>query len=81
MTAFAAGLGNKLLLSGLQLISTRVFELTELVYYFVLSAQFNTKGASSEAKAFYRNCLDWYEDFFNYAEIDCGRTPFVLFAQ
>ncbi|EFY87706.1 putative nitrate assimilation regulatory protein nirA [Metarhizium acridum CQMa 102] len=72
--------GRNLQMLGMQFISGKIFELTEWVYNFIALARSNTRNGSRSVRAFYEKCLDWYKELFAYAESDCGRTPFVLFA-
>ncbi|KID94737.1 hypothetical protein MAJ_09327, partial [Metarhizium majus ARSEF 297] len=72
--------GRNLQMLGMQFISGKIFELTEWVYNFMALARSNIRNGSGNVRAFYKKCLDWYKELFAYAESDCGRTPFVLFA-
>lgn len=73
--------GRNLQMLGMQIISGKIFELTEWVYNFIALARSNIRSGPANVRAFYEKCLDWYKELFAYAESDCGRTPFVLFAQ
>ncbi|EFY90659.1 putative nitrate assimilation regulatory protein nirA [Metarhizium acridum CQMa 102] len=72
--------GRNLQMLGMQFISGKIFQLTEWVYNFIALARSNIRNGSGNVRAFYKKCLDWYKELFAYAESDCGRTPFVLFA-
>lgn len=65
----------------LQFVSTKLFQLTEWVYKFITSPYSRAQGIPSNPSAFYRKCLEWYEEVFTLLENDHGRTPFVLFVQ
>ncbi|KAK5657280.1 hypothetical protein OQA88_3342 [Cercophora sp. LCS_1] len=63
----------------IQLVAASLFQLTELVYQLIVSAQTDLEGASKDIAARYSRCLNWYTDFFKILAPDGGRTPFVLF--
>lgn len=65
----------------MQLIAANLFQLTELVYQVIVSAQTNLEAASNQIPDRYSRCLAWYTDFFKILAPDGGRTPFVLFIQ
>jgi len=79
--SFTTGV-SKAHLCSLQNISARLFQLTEWVYNFIISAPSSSAASSSGMmQTFYEQCLDWYREIFSYSEKDYGRTPFILFAQ
>jgi hypothetical protein len=81
MAAFTTGV-SKAHLCSLQSISARIFQITEWVYNFIISAPASSGASSSDViQSFYKKCLDWYREILSFSEKDYGRTPFVLFAQ
>ncbi|GJN81537.1 hypothetical protein PLIIFM63780_005071 [Purpureocillium lilacinum] len=62
-----------------QLISAKLFLLTEWVYKLVLSARTSASGAAANVAPVYTKCLDWYSGLFELLVADEGRTPFALF--
>jgi len=64
-----------------QLISAKLFLLTEWVYKLVLSARTSASGAAANVAPVYTKCLDWYSGLFELLVADEGRTPFALFIQ
>ncbi|KPM39394.1 hypothetical protein AK830_g7157 [Neonectria ditissima] len=63
----------------LQMVTAKMFQLTEWVHKFITSAQSAPGIASNDLVAVYTKCLDWYEGLFALVDRDGSRTPFMLF--
>ncbi|KAH7111007.1 nitrate assimilation regulatory protein nirA, partial [Dactylonectria estremocensis] len=63
----------------LQLITAKMFQLTEWVHKLITSARSAPGIASNDIVAVYNKCLDWYESLFALVNRDGTRTPFMLF--
>ncbi|KAH7110017.1 putative nitrate assimilation regulatory protein nirA [Dactylonectria estremocensis] len=63
----------------LQLITAKMFQLTEWVHKLITSARSPPGIASNDIVAVYNKCLDWYESLFALVNRDGTRTPFMLF--
>ncbi|KAM4062339.1 fungal zn(2)-Cys(6) binuclear cluster domain-containing protein [Hirsutella rhossiliensis] len=68
--------GHRLQLSSLQIIPARIFQLTEWVYK-LLALQDSASG--EQVVSVYRQCLNWYENFFALLKPDASNSPFILF--
>lgn len=71
--------GSELL--DLQVISVKIFQLTEWVYKFANLVRSDFQRALSDLESFYTGCLNWYERVFFLLNATGSRTPFVLFVQ
>ncbi|GAB1311988.1 hypothetical protein MFIFM68171_02198 [Madurella fahalii] len=62
-----------------QLVATKLFQLTEWVYNVILAAEADIQAALQDVMEVDERCLGWYKDFFDILAPDGGRTSFVLF--
>ncbi|GJN78630.1 hypothetical protein PLIIFM63780_002139 [Purpureocillium lilacinum] len=65
-------------LGSLQLISAKIFQLTEWMCKILVS---QPTAADDEVVLIYHWCLDWYESFFAMLKTDESNSPFVFFVQ
>ncbi|UNI24014.1 hypothetical protein JDV02_009794 [Purpureocillium takamizusanense] len=62
-----------------QLLSAKLFLLTEWVYKLAFAARAGEPGVWASVVPVYTKCLDWYSGLFELLVADEGRTPFALF--
>lgn len=84
-TAFVSEASQSQQPSAQTINSARIFQLAEWVYKYLISVDLSAEAVATvggnEVMAVYRNCLDWYEAFRAFAELQDSSSPSILFSQ